>query len=247
MPMNEYEQIISLISLTMGIAWASGINLYAAILVLGIGAATGNINLPQPLQVLQDPMVLSAAGIMYAVEFFADKTPGVDTGWDTIHTFIRIPAGAMLAAASVGDVTPALQVAAGIVGGTLTGATHTTKAGSRILINTSPEPVSNWVASLTEDIVVVIGLWTALNHPWVFIVLLLAFILLMIWLLPRLWRAVKKLFNKLQQWLGMSNTETARDTTNNENSADSITRLKQLLDDGVLSAEEFERLKQKRL
>ncbi len=252
--MNEYQQLISIISLTMGVAWASGINLYAAILVLGIGGATGNIDLPQSLQTLQTPLVLSAAGIMYAVEFFADKTPGVDTGWDAIHTFIRIPAGAMLAASSVGDVTPALQIAAGILGGTLTGATHATKAGSRVLINTSPEPVSNWAASLTEDIAVIIGLWAALNHPWIFTAALVVFIVLMIWLLPRLWRAIKKVFNKLRQWLGFSNktdedvnSATTTDTNNNDDAVDSLIRLKQLRDEGVLSTEEFDQLKRNRL
>lgn len=244
--MNEYEQLIGIISLTMGVAWASGINLYAAILVLGFGGSTGNIDLPEGLQTLQDPMVLSAAAIMYAVEFFADKTPGVDTGWDAIHTFIRIPAGAMLAASSVGDVTPALQIAAGILGGTLTGATHATKAGSRVLINTSPEPVSNWLASITEDIAVVAGLWAALNYPLLFIALLVLFILLMVWLLPKLLRAIKTVFRKLRQWLGFAENQSDGGS-GREDQIDSIIRLKQLMDEGLLSPEEFEQLKQNRL
>lgn len=240
--MNEYEQIISVISLTMGVAWASGINLYAAILVLGLGGATGNIELPAGLQILQDPMVIGAAGLMYLVEFVADKTPGVDTGWDAIHTFIRIPAGAMLAAASVGDVTPALQISAGLLGGTLTGTTHAAKAGSRVLINTSPEPFSNWTASIAEDIAVFAGLWAALNHPIIFAVLLIVFLALVIWLLPKLWRGVKAVFHKLGSWLGMVNEDPDQAPLGTTVMDDAPERLQRLRDEGKLSDEEFRQL-----
>ena len=121
--------ITQTIALTMGIAWASGINLYATILVLGYMGMTGNIDLPPDLQILADPMVMIAAGLMYTIEFFADKVPGVDTGWDTLHTFIRIPAGAVLAAGAVGEVGTGAQLAAGLVGGTLATGSHVTKAG----------------------------------------------------------------------------------------------------------------------
>jgi hypothetical protein len=144
--MEEYNQIIQLIALSMGVAWASGINLYATILTLGIAGATGNIELPQGLQVLSAPMVIGAAGLMYCVEFFADKIPGIDTGWDIMHTFIRVPAGVLLAAGSVGDLSTAAAVTAGIFGGGMALGTHSVKAGSRALINTSPEPFSNWTA-----------------------------------------------------------------------------------------------------
>lgn len=186
----------------MGIAWASGINLYAAIVMLGLLGTTGNIDLPPDLLILQNPLVIAAAGFMYAVEFFADKVPGVDTGWDTIHTFIRIPAGAVLAAGAVGDVGAGAELAALIAGGTLAGATHATKAGSRALINTSPEPFTNWTASIAEDIAVLGGLWVALNHPLVFIGLLVAFILLMIWLLPKIWRGIKALTRAIGRLFG---------------------------------------------
>ncbi|MDQ6997239.1 MAG: DUF4126 domain-containing protein [Mariprofundus sp.] len=200
--MEQLDQIAGILALTMGAAWASGINLYAAILMLGLMGTTGNIDLPPGLEILTDPMVLMAAGVMYAVEFFADKIPGVDTGWDSIHTFIRIPAGAMLAAGAVGDITPALNLAAGIMGGGLAAATHATKAGSRALINTSPEPFSNWTASVTEDVAVIGGLWTALNHPTLFLALMFVFIVLMIWLLPKLWRALKTVFRKIRGFFG---------------------------------------------
>lgn len=192
--MEQLHEIASTIALTMGVAWASGINLYAAILVLGLLGTTGNMALPENLTILTDPVVIGAAGLMYVVEFFADKVPGIDTGWDGLHTFIRIPAGALLAAGAVGEVNPPLALAAAIVGGSLAAATHTTKACGRVVINTSPEPVSNWVTSLGEDLVVIGGLWIALNYPLVFIGLLILFILLMVWLLPRLWTAVRKLF-----------------------------------------------------
>ncbi len=200
--MEQLDQIASTLALTMGAAWASGINLYAAILTLGLMSATGNITLPPGLEILGDPLVLVAAGVMYVVEFFADKVPGVDSGWDTLHTFIRIPAGAMMAAGAVGDVTPAVGLAAAIIGGGLAATTHATKAGSRALINTSPEPFSNWTASIAEDIAVIAGLWTALHHPLLFLVLLAAFIVLMIWLLPKIWRGIKALFRRIASLFG---------------------------------------------
>ena len=190
--MEEYSTLVQTIALTMGVAWASGINLYGTLLALGIMSNTGYVDLPADLQVIGDPLVIAAAGLMYGVEFFADKVPGVDTGWDTLHTFVRIPAGALLAAGMIGDVTPAAELAAAIVGGSVAAGTHFTKAGSRVMINTSPEPMSNWTASIMEDIAVFVGIWAAIEHPYVFIALLAAFILLMIWLLPKLWRGIKR-------------------------------------------------------
>jgi hypothetical protein len=199
--------ITQTIALTMGVAWASGINLYAAILMLGYMGATGNIELPPDLQILSDPMVMVTAGAMYCVEFFADKIPGVDTGWDAISTFIRIPAGAILAAGAVGDVGSGAQLAAAIAGGTLATGSHVTKTGTRVLINTSPEPVTNWFASVGEDVAVIAGLWTALYHPALFIVLLVLFILLSIWLLPKIWRGIKKVFGFIGGMLGNSKSQ----------------------------------------
>lgn len=196
--MDPYQSVIATIALTMGTAWASGINLYATIGMLGILGTTGHIALPESLLVLQDPLVIFAAGLMYCIEFVADKTPGVDTGWDTIHSFIRIPAGVILASASVGDVTPALAVAAGILGGTVAATSHMVKAGSRVLINTSPEPFTNWTASVVEDVAVVGGLWTALHYPLLFLGGFIAFIAFSIWLLPKILRGIKLLFRKVK-------------------------------------------------
>lgn len=198
--MTALDQIATTLALSMGLAWASGINLYATLFTLGYLANTGNIALPQDLQIVANPLVMTAAGFMYCVEFFADKTPGVDTGWDALHTFIRIPAGAMLAAGAIGDLNPAVELAAAILGAGVSAGTHLTKAGSRVLINTSPEPFSNWLASLTEDIAVVAGVWASINHPGVFLVLLLLFIALMIWLLPKLITGIKKLFRYIYKF-----------------------------------------------
>ncbi len=195
--MDAYQQLITTLALTMGTAWAAGINLYATIAVLGVLGVTGNVVLPEQLLILQDPMVMGAAALMYMVEFFADKTPGLDTGWDAIHSFIRIPAGVMLAAGAVGEVNPSLVIASGILGGGIAATSHTIKAGTRVLINTSPEPVSNWTASIVEDVAVIGGIWTMLHYPLAFLVFFVAFILLSIWLLPKIWTGVKTVFQTL--------------------------------------------------
>jgi len=227
---TEYDALIQTIALTLGVAWASGINLYAAVGMLGLGGALGYVELPANLQVVQDPLVILAAGFMYCAQFMADKIPGVDTGWDAVHTFIRIPAGAALAAGAAGDVTPALAVAAGLVGGSVTAATHATKAGSRVLINTSPEPFSNWAASFAEDLAVFAGLWAALQHPVLFLALLVVFLLLLCWLLPKLWRGVRLVLRKLGGWLGLVREPQ-------ETNAPELERLARA---GVLSAAELE-------
>ncbi len=199
--------ITALIALSMGAAWASGLNLYATCAMLGIMGATGSIDLPTGLETHENPSVIAAAGAMYVVEFFADKIPGVDSARDTIHSFILVPAGAVLAATVFADASTAEMLAAGAGGGVLTAATHTIKAGSRLLINTSPEPFSNWTASVSEDVAVFGGLWLALSHPAVFIGVLVVFILLAIWLLPKLWPAIRMLFSKIARLFGKE-TET---------------------------------------
>ncbi len=201
--------VVETIALCMGIAWASGINLYATLAMLGILGTTGNIVLPPDLEILQHPAVIAAAGFMYCVEFFADKTPGVDSGWDAIHGFIRIPAAAVLAATAVGDVDPAIMLAAGIIGGALGATSYSVKAGGRVLINTSPEPVTNWTASVTEDLAVIGGLWAALYHPELFLAALVVFILLAIWLLPKIWRGLVMLAGKIKRFFGGSPAQGA--------------------------------------
>lgn len=196
------EDMTQTLALSLGAGWASGINLYAAILVLGFLGATGRMDLPEGMDVLADPLVMVAAGVMYVVEFFTDKIPGVDTAWDTLHTFIRIPAGAVLAASAVGDVGAGTELAAALLGGGMAAASHAAKAGTRVLINTSPEPFTNWTASIAEDFSVVAGLLIAVNHPVLFLVLLAVFLLLLVWMLPKLWRGIKRVFGAIARFLG---------------------------------------------
>ena len=172
--------------------------LFIVLFMLGLMGTTGNVVLPGELEVVTDPLVMTVAGLMYCVEFFADKTPGVDTAWDTLHTFIRIPAGAILAMTAVGDTSAAMELTAFLVGGSVAAGTHATKSGARVLINTSPEPFSNWTASISEDVLVIGGMWAALVHPEIFLVGLVVFIVLMIWLLPKLWRGINLLINRVK-------------------------------------------------
>jgi len=215
--MDAYQSLIATLALTMGTAWAAGINLYATIAVLGTLGLTGNMVLPEQLLVLQNPLVIGAAALMYLVEFFVDKTPGVDTAWDTIHSFIRIPAGVMLAAGAVGDVNPAMAISAGILGGGVAATTHSIKAGTRVLINTSPEPVSNWAASIAEDVTVFGGIFAMLNYPLAFLVFLAAFILAAIWILPKIWTGVKVVFQTVVGFFsGNKTAETPSETVNKQ-------------------------------
>lgn len=235
----------------MGASWASGINLYATLLVLGLGAANDVITLPESLSILSNPMIIGAAGLMYLIEFVADKIPGVDTGWDTLHTFVRIPAGAMLAAGALGEVAPAMEISAAILGGTLAATTHAAKAGSRVMINSSPEPFTNIGTSISEDLMVFGGLWAALNYPLLFIGGLILFIILMIWLLPKLWQGVKKVFGFLIRVLGLSREEfSSRPIPAEDQGGDDLNKLDKLSKlhhNGALSQEEFETLKAKLL
>lgn len=250
--MENYEALLTTIALMMGVSWASGINLYAVLLVLGWGGSTGHIDLPAELAVLEDPLVIGAAGVMYFIEFFIDKIPGMDSIWDSIQTFVRIPAGAMLAAGAVGDVTPALEIAAGILGGGMAATSHMTKAGTRLLINTSPEPFTNWSASLTGDFLVFSGMWAALKHPEIFLLLLIIFIGIAIWLLPKLWRLIKAMFSKIGRFLGLVKIEPVTPgesgtpiPVQKHHQLSALERLQQLRDKGALTEQEFEQQKER--
>lgn len=191
------------IALSAGLAWASGLRLYVVIFLMGMAGYLGWIVLPTHLEVLANPIVLGTSGTLAVAEFFADKIPVFDSLWDAIHTFIRIPAGALLAAGSVGglgeDSLP-LMIAAGLIGGTITAGSHFTKAGSRVAINHSPEPFSNWVASLFEDFAAPGIVWLAIVAPVLLLVALLFAILAALWLLPRLWRWITSIFRRIAGW-----------------------------------------------
>ena len=191
--------IVSTIAMAAGLSWASGLRLYAVLFIVGVLGKMGFIALPEHLQILSHNVVLVASGLMLAMEFFADKIPVIDSVWDSIHTFIRIPAGALLAAGTVANIGPEWAFIAALFGGTLASGSHFTKAGSRALINTSPEPFSNWAASFSEDFMVVGGLWAALFAPVVFLIGLALFLLLMVWILPKIWRGVRLVLKQFRK------------------------------------------------
>lgn len=186
------------VALAAGLAWGSGLRLYAVLFAAGLLGRLGYLDLPQALQVLQHPWVLGASGVMLAIEFLADKIPLVDSVWDAAHSFIRIPAGAVLAAAALGEHDPALAAVAAILGGTIAAGTHAAKAGARALINTSPEPFSNITTSFGEEVLLAGGLYAAFTQPLLFLAFLLVFLIFIVWLLPRLWRGVRLLVQRLR-------------------------------------------------
>jgi hypothetical protein len=189
---------VSAAALAGGLSWASGIRLYMTLFVAGWLGRIGVVDLPPALRVLESPWVLGATGLLLVVEFLADKIPGVDSVWDAIQTFVRIPAGAVLGAAALGQMDPAWTTIAALLGGAFAAGAHFTKAGSRALINTSPEPFSNWAASFSEEALVAGGLWAAFFHPWIWFVFLAVFLLIAIWLLPKLWRGVHWVLRRLR-------------------------------------------------
>lgn len=197
------------LSLAMGTAWTSGLNLYATVAALGIAGSNGWIHLPPGLEVLTNPLVIGVACLMYVVEFFVDKVPYVDSGWDVIQTFLRIPAGAILASRAVGDVSPALELAAALAGGTVAFAAHSTKATARLAINTSPEPFTNWTASVTEDLAVFAGLWAVFHYPLLMLLFVIGFSALAAWIIPKLVRLAKRGFEAIRAWFRGEPSPTA--------------------------------------
>jgi hypothetical protein len=181
------------LAVALALAWGAGLRAYAVIFAVGLAGAAGWVELPGHLEVLQHPLVLVASGFMTLVEFGADKLPWLDSIWDAIHSFVRIPAGAALAAMAFGDSTAAVMVAAGILGGGLAAAMHVAKAGTRATINLSPEPFSNWAASFSEDALVPVGLWLAFAHPLVFLCLLVLMLVGVVLLARVLWRGLRRL------------------------------------------------------
>ena len=181
------------LAIAAALAWGAGLRAYAVIFAVGLAGALGWLPLPGHLDVLQHPLVIGASGFMAFVEFFADKLPWLDSVWDTVHSFIRIPAGAALAAAVFGDAGGAVALAAAILGGTLTAGVHFAKSGTRAAINASPEPFSNWAASLSEDALVPLGLWLSVAHPLVFFALLAVFVVAAVLLARLAWRGLRAL------------------------------------------------------
>ncbi|MDP1954238.1 MAG: DUF4126 domain-containing protein [Polaromonas sp.] len=186
-----------LIALAGALGWASGVRLYLVVLLTGLAGFMGWIQLPQGLHLLAHPVVLGASGFMVFVEFFADKIPGLDSLWDVVHTVIRIPAGAALAAGVFGADSGVMALLAALAGGSLAATSHAAKATTRAAINTSPEPFSNVGASLVEDSIVPAGLWLAIAHPLVFIAVLVLVLIFSVWLIRLCWRYLRQLFARV--------------------------------------------------
>lgn len=188
----------SLMALAAGLGWASGLRLYALIFTLGALDRFAGVTLPGDLSVLSNVWVLGISGLLLLTEFFADKIPWLDSVWDSIHTFIRIPAGAALAGMVMGDQGSAMQIATALLGGTLAAGTHFAKAGTRAAINTSPEPFTNVAASTAEDAMFAGGMWAMLNYPLLFLGGLAVFVILAVVLIWLMWRFVWRLFQRVK-------------------------------------------------
>jgi hypothetical protein len=201
----------STLTLAFGSAWTSGINLYATVSMLGLLQKFGSVKLPGGLDVLDNWWIIGIAGFLYAVEFFADKIPYLDNVWDVIHTFIRVPAGAVVAYAAVSDMDPAIVIPATLIGGGFAFASHGTKAAARMGANLSPEPVSNWVLSLVEDFIAFVGTILAVFAPVVIAIVLVVFAIMFLWFFPKIVRAVRKLFAGVRAFVrGEDMSEIAR-------------------------------------
>ena len=191
----------STLSLALGSAWTSGINLYATVSVLGLLQKFGATHLPGGLDVLDNWWIIGIAGGLYLVEFFADKIPYVDSVWDVVHTFIRVPAGAVVAYAATNQMEPSVYISAALIGGGLAFASHGTKAAARIGANLSPEPISNWALSFFEDGVTLIGVILAVFAPMVIATILIIFVLLFIWFFPKVFRSMRRMFKAVGSFL----------------------------------------------
>lgn len=201
----------STLSLALGSAWTSGINLYATVSVLGLLQRFGGVKLPGGLEVLDNWWIIGIAGGLYVVEFFADKIPYVDSVWDVVHTFIRVPAGAVVAYAAVSDMSPEIVIPATLLGGGLAFSSHGTKATARVAANLSPEPVSNWLLSLAEDAIAIVGTFLAVFAPIVIAVVLIVFLIFFVWFFPKIFRAIRRLFRAVAAFFrGESFEEVAR-------------------------------------
>lgn len=204
-------EALSTISIALGSAWTSGINLYATVAVLGLLQKFGATRLPGGLEALDNWLIIGAAVFLYLIEFFADKFPYVDSVWDVVHTFIRVPAGAIVAYAAVSDLDPSISVTAALLGGGIAFSSHGSKAAARIGANLSPEPISNWVLSLAEDAIAIFGTIAAVFAPLLLLAILVVFLLFFVWFSRRIFRAIRRLLVAAAAFIrGESFAEVAR-------------------------------------
>ncbi len=197
-----------LLAVAAALGWASGLRLYAVLFLTGLAGSFGWVALPSGLHMLQSPLMLGASGLMLFIEFFADKIPGVDTLWDMLHTLVRIPAGAALAAAVFGADQASWAMAAALMGGTLAATSHVAKATTRAALNASPEPFSNIAMSLVGDSVVPLSLWLSWAHPSVFFGALAVVLVAMVattWVLAKF---LRRLARRISGWFGAAQPST---------------------------------------
>lgn len=201
----------STLSLALGTAWTSGINLYATVSVLGLLQKFGATKLPGGLDVLDNWWIIGIAAGLYIVEFFADKIPYVDSLWDVVHTFIRVPAGAIVAYAATNNLDPTVYIPAALLGGGLAFSSHGTKAALRAGANLSPEPVSNWTLSLVEDAIAFIGSLLSVFAPVIIAIVLVLFSIFFLWFFPKVFRAFRRIFGSIRAFFaGEGLKEAAR-------------------------------------
>jgi uncharacterized protein DUF4126 len=187
---------LSTLSILLGSSWISGLNAYATVGFLGLFAKLGWLDLPENLHPLTHPLVFGIALFLFIVEFIADKIPAFDTVWDSLQTFVRIPAGAVLAWGSVGAVSPELKVAAALVGGGMAFSAHATKSSIRATANLSPEPFTNWLLSLGQDVLIFLSIWFMFKHPYVMLGILFLFLIFFIWFIPKIFRTFRWMWRK---------------------------------------------------
>jgi uncharacterized membrane protein len=190
------SDLLTTLGFAMGSAWLSGINLYATVVTLGLLQRFGYAHLPGNLEYMREWWVISVAGVLYLIEFAADKIPAVDSAWDAVHTFIRVPAGAVLAASAFAHFDPSVRLAALLAGGGVALSSHGTKAATRLAANTSPEPFSNIALSLFEDVVAVGASVLMAFHPLVILGIVAVFLAGAIWLARRIARAMGRMFRR---------------------------------------------------
>lgn len=200
---------LSTLGMAMGSAWLSGINLYATVVTLGLLQKYTFVKLPGELSILSNWWILGVAGAMYLVEFVADKIPAVDSAWDAVHTFIRVPAGAILAATAFADFDPTVKTIAMLVGGSIALGSHGLKSTTRLAANTSPEPVSNIALSLGEDILTFGAASLLAFHPVIILVVAILATILAIWLIPKIFRTLRRMFRKIRSLFGIEPVENA--------------------------------------
>lgn len=201
----------STLTLALGSAWTSGINLYATVTILGLLQKFGATKLPGGLDALDNWWIIGVAAFLYLVEFFADKIPYVDSVWDVIHTFIRVPAGAVVAYTATNQADQTVTIVAALLGGTLAFSSHGTKAAIRAGANLSPEPVSNWILSIVEDIIAFAGTLLAVFAPVLIAIVLFVFAVFFVWFAPKVFRAMRRIFGAMRAFFaGGSFRDAAR-------------------------------------